>query len=170
MYMTIRKGAFAILIRCVVFLDIEGLHNNMFSNLKKIYICPVTFFTRRSNNIVEPHFSDRELFYYMLQINTMASLTALSNAVSCPGTVMKRCTAPLYSIRCIFPHILSARFNPCSRRISLSAAMSKVLGSIFNTSSLHRPTLMAEQRLSALMVYARLKAYMISASRPKPLP
>ena len=111
---------------------------------------------RRSNNIVETHFSDRELFYYLLQINPMASLTALSNAVFCPGTVMKRCTAPLYSIRCIFPHILSA-------------AMSKVLGSIFNSSSLHRPTLMAEQRLSALMVYARLKASMISASKPKPL-
>ena len=124
---------------------------------------------RRSNNIVETHFSDRELFYYLLQINPMASLTALSNAVFCPGTVMKRCTAPLYSIRCIFPHILSARFNPGSRRMSLSAAMSKVLGSIFNSSSLHRPTLMAEQRLSALMVYARLKASMISASKPKPL-
>ena len=36
--------------------------------------------------------------------------------------------------------------------------------------SLHRPTLMAEQRLSALMVYARLKASMISASKPNPLP
>ena len=64
MYMTIRKGIFDILIRYIVFLDIEGWHNNMFSNLKKIYICPVKFFTRRSNYIIETHFSDRESIFY----------------------------------------------------------------------------------------------------------
>ncbi len=32
-------------------------------------------------------------------MNLTASPTALSNASSCPGTVMKRRTEPLYSIR-----------------------------------------------------------------------
>lgn len=64
MYMTIRKGVFDILIRYIVFLDIEGWHNNMLSNLKKIDICPVKFFTRRRNNIVETHFCDRESIFY----------------------------------------------------------------------------------------------------------
>ena len=36
--------------------------------------------------------------FYLLLTNLMASLTALSNAALCPGTVMKRCTVPSYSI------------------------------------------------------------------------
>ena len=102
-------------------------------------------------------------------INVSASAIARSNAVCCPGTVIKRCTAPSYSIRFALSPILSANDLPWSHKISLSAAINKVLGSCRISSSLHRPTLMAEQRLSALMVYARLKASMIPNHRQKPL-